>query len=164
MKGNSRTIVAYSILGCAASFFSRLCIHSKTREKKKRNKKNYCVYFTGVFVNRLKKKEIKRKQQREENKYNQLLDTFSQSVFLFHYSNLAGNDMQKVIECVPNFSEGQRKEVIKRIALKFSQLISILRLLIPLHMLLQVLKVWLYWILIQVYQQIEQYIVQLIKK
>ena len=72
--------------------------------------------------------------------------------------------MQKVIECVPNFSEGQRKEVMKRIELKFSEIISIRRLSIPLHMLLQVSKVWLCWILIQVYQQIEQSIVQLIKK
>jgi hypothetical protein len=82
MKGKSRSIVAYFILGCAASFFSHLCIHSKTR-KKKEIKKNYCVYFTGVFVNRpkKKKKKKKRKQQREEKKHNQLLDAFSQSFF-----------------------------------------------------------------------------------
>jgi hypothetical protein len=53
------------------------------KREKKEIKKNYCVYFTGVFVNRpkKKKKKKKRKQQREEKKHNQLLDAFSQSFF-----------------------------------------------------------------------------------
>jgi hypothetical protein len=68
--------VAYFILGCAASFSLRLCIHNKTR-KKKRSKRNYCVYFIEVFVNQPAKKKKKETTKRiKKNTYNQLLHVF----------------------------------------------------------------------------------------
>ena len=70
--------------------------------------------------------------------------------------------MNKVIECVPNFSEGQRKEVMNGVCGFFCSFDSMdfARLLIPLRMQLPESKVWHYWISIQVYRRIERFIVR----
>lgn len=70
------------------------------------------------------------------------------------------NNMHKVIECVPNFSEGQRKEVKNRenILNRFVQR-RFLRLSIRSHMPSRVSKALLYSTLIQVYRRIERFTV-----
>ncbi len=132
--------VLYFILSFTASFFSLLDTLNKNMRKKK--KVFFCLYFIKLTVNRQSKKKKK-----------------SAAIDLFLYKSNINNHAKSDWMCSQFFRRSTKRSKLdyfnKEMICFFLERLSI-----QLHMLLQVWKVWHYWILIRVYRQIEQFIVK----
>ena len=113
MKVNLRTTMAYFTLSCAASFLLLdVFIRIKREKKPERERKKMIVY---ILQESFSIDQREKETSDEESSISCQTTCFNPQFCLSIEVESRYNNMQKVIECVPNFSEGQRKEVRKRI-------------------------------------------------
>ena len=158
---SNSSILRPSWLWSFFSFSTSVFTERGVREKKMQEKLLYIFHeHPCQSTLRAEEGEEEEKKQKKKKEHNQLRSVVFWQFLLFYFTSPM-NSMQKVIECVPNFSEGQRKEVIswERGRDELCLACSSHRWSIRSLMLLRVSKAWHCWTSIQACRLIEPSIV-----